>query len=82
MYWKPVYALLEGEIELVVGNAHHIKNVPGRKTDVKDAEWIADLVRHGLIRKTFVPPKPMRDLRDLVRSAASSSRAVRPSATA
>jgi transposase len=67
VYWKPVYALLEGEFELIVGNAHHIKNVPGRKTDVKDAEWIADLVRHGLIRKSFVPPKPIRELRDLVR---------------
>src|SRR5262249_13867588 len=51
----------------IVGNAHHIKNVPGRKTDVKDAEWIADLVRHGLIAKSFVPPKPIRELRDLMR---------------
>jgi transposase len=67
VYWKPVYALLEGDFELIVGNAHHIKNVPGRKTDVKDAEWIADLMRHGLIRKSFVPPKPIRELRDLVR---------------
>jgi transposase len=67
VYWKPVYALLEGAFELIVGNAHHIKNVPGRKTDVKDAEWIADLVRHGLIRKSFVPPKPIRELRDLMR---------------
>jgi transposase len=67
VYWKPVYALLEDAFELIVGNAQHIKNVPGRKTDVKDAEWIADLVRHGLIRKSFVPPKPIRDLRDVVR---------------
>jgi len=67
IYWKPVYAVLEGEFELVVGNAHHIKNVPGRKTDVKDSEWIADLLRHGLIRKSFVPPKPIRELRDLLR---------------
>jgi len=50
VYWKPVYAVLEGHFELIVGNAHHIKAVPGRKTDVKDAEWIADLVRHGLVR--------------------------------
>jgi len=50
-----------------VGNAHHIKNVPGRKTDVKDSEWIADLLRHGLIAKSFVPPKPIRELRDLLR---------------
>ena len=67
VYWKPVYALLEDAFELVVGNAHHIKNVPGRKTDVKDAEWIADLLRHGLIAKSFVPPKPIRQLRDLMR---------------
>jgi transposase len=67
VYWMPVYAVLEGEFELVVGNAQHIKNVPGRKTDVKDSEWIADLVRHGLIRKSFVPPKPIRELRDLMR---------------
>jgi transposase len=67
VYWKPVYAVLEGAFELVVGNAHHIKNVPGRKTDVKDSEWIADLLRHGLIRKSFVPPKPLRELRDLLR---------------
>jgi transposase len=67
IYWTPVYALLEGSFELVVGNAHRIKNVPGRKTDVKDSEWIADLLRHGLIAKSFVPPKPIRELRDLVR---------------
>jgi transposase len=67
VYWKPVYAVLEGHFDLIVGNAHHIKNVPGRKTDVKDAEWIAQLVRHGLITKSFVPPPAVRDLRDLVR---------------
>lgn len=67
IYWVPVYAVLEDHFELVVGNATHIKNVPGRKTDVKDAEWIADLLRHGLIRKSFVPPKWQRTLRDLVR---------------
>lgn len=68
VYWKPVYAVLEeGGFELVVGNAHHIKNVPGRKTDVKDSEWIADLLRHGLIAKSFVPPPPIRELRDLLR---------------
>src|SRR5437764_14846337 len=64
---KPVYAVLEGSFELIVGNARHIRNVPGRKTDVKDAEWIADLVRHGLIAKSFVPPVPLRELRDLLR---------------
>jgi transposase len=67
VYWKPVYAILEGHFDLIVGNARYIKNVPGRKTDVKDAEWIADLVRHGLIRKSFVPAAPIRELRDLVR---------------
>jgi len=67
VYWMPVFAVLEGHLDLVVGNAAHIKNVPGRKTDVKDAEWIADLVRHGLIRKSFVPPKWQRALRDLTR---------------
>jgi transposase len=56
VYWMPVYAILTGHFTLIVGNAHHIKNVPGRKTDVKDAEWIADLVRHGLIKASFVPP--------------------------
>lgn len=67
IYWKPVHAVLEDDFEVVVGNAHHIKNVPGRKTDVKDSEWIADLLRHGLIAKSFVPPKPIRELRDLLR---------------
>ena len=67
IYWMPVYTILEGEFELIVGNANHIKQVPGRKTDVKDSEWIADLIRHGLIRRSFVPPKPLRDLRDLLR---------------
>ena len=67
VYWRPVYAVLEGHFDLTVGNAHHIKNVPGRKTDVKDAEWIAQLVRHGLVAKSFVPPPAIRDLRELVR---------------
>src|SRR5213594_2964814 len=57
VYWKPVYAVLEGTFELIVANAQHIKNVPGRKTDVKDAEWIADLLLHGLLRPSFVPPQ-------------------------
>src|SRR5439155_9795513 len=67
VYWKPVYAILEGAFELIVANAQQIKNVPGRKTDVKDAEWIADLLLHGLLRPSFVPPKPIRELRDLTR---------------
>lgn len=67
VYWIPVYRVLEGHFELVVGNAMHIKNVPGRKTDVKDSEWIARLVRHGLIRKSYVAPRPQQELRDLLR---------------
>lgn len=67
VYWKPVYAVLEGHCDLVVANAQHVKNVPGRKTDVRDCEWISDLVRHGLIAKSFVPPQPIRELRDLTR---------------
>jgi transposase len=67
VYWKPVYAVLEGGLEIVVANAYHVKNVPGRKTDVKDAEWLADLLCHGLLRSSFVPPKPIRELRDLTR---------------
>jgi transposase len=68
-YWVPVYAVLEqaGCFELVVGNAQHMRNVPGRKTDMKDADWVAVLLRHVLIRKSFVPAKPFRDLRDLLR---------------
>jgi transposase len=67
VYWKPVYAILEGAFEIVVANAQHVKKVPGRKTDVKDAEWIADLLCHGLLRPSFVPPSPIRELRDLTR---------------
>jgi transposase len=67
IYWHPIYATLEGHFDLIVGNAQHIKNVPGRKTDVKDCEWISDLARHGLIARSFVPPRPIRDLRDLTR---------------
>jgi transposase len=66
-YWRPVYNLLEGQFELVVANAYHIKAVPGRKTDVKDAEWIADLLRHGLLRASFIPSAAQRHLRDLTR---------------
>jgi len=66
-YWKPVYNLLEGSFELLVVNAQHMKAVPGRKTDVKDAEWIADLLRHGLLRPSFIPSRPERELRELTR---------------
>jgi transposase len=66
-YWKPVYNLLEGHLELLLVNARHVKNVPGRKTDVGDAEWLADLLRHGLLKASFVPPKPQRQLRAFTR---------------
>lgn len=66
-YWKPVYNLLEGHLVVWLVNARHVKGVPGRKTDVKDAEWLADLLRHGLLKPSFVPPRPQRDLRDLTR---------------
>jgi transposase len=67
VYWKPVHNILEGHFDLVVANARHIKAVPGRKTDVKDAEWIADLLRHGLLRPSYIPPPELRELRALVR---------------
>jgi transposase len=70
VYWKPVYHLLEGHLELMLVNARHIKNVPGRKTDVKDAEWIAQLLQHGLLTPSFVPPAEIRELRDLTRQRA------------
>ena len=66
-YWQPVFNLLEGTFGVVLANAHHIKAVPGRKTDVKDCEWLADLLAHGLIRASFIPPAPIRELRDLTR---------------
>jgi len=65
--WKPVYNILEGSFTVLLVNAQHIKTVPQRKTDVQDAEWIADLLRHGLLRGSYVPPLPQRDLRDLTR---------------
>jgi transposase len=67
VYWKPVYYLLEDRFECWLLNAQHMHNLPGRKTDVADAAWIADLVAHGLVRPSFVPPKPIRELRDLTR---------------
>src|SRR5215475_465170 len=67
VYWKPVYNLLEGSLEALVVNARHIKAVPGRKTDVKDCEWIAELLRHGLLHPSFIPDRPQRELRELTR---------------
>jgi transposase len=67
VYWKPIWNLLEGSFTLLLVNARHIKQVPGRKTDVRDCEWIADLLRHGLLRASFVPDRPQRELRELTR---------------
>jgi transposase len=71
VYWKPVWNILEpAEFELLLANAHEVKVVPGRKTDQKDSQWIADLYKHGLLRNSFVPPRAIRDLRDLTRTRA------------
>ncbi len=67
VYWMPVYEVLEGALEIILGNPRHMANVPGRKTDVSDAHWIAKLLRHGLIQPNFVPPRPIRDLRQASR---------------
>ena len=66
-YWKPVFNILENEFEVLLVNAQHVKAVPGRKTDVKDAEWLAELLRHGLLKASFVPPLGQRELRELTR---------------
>src|SRR4051794_2399068 len=66
-YWKPIYNLLEEQFTLLLVNPKHFRAVPGRKTDVRDAEWLADLLRHGLLRASFVPARPERELRELTR---------------
>jgi len=71
VYWKPVWNILEGQFTVLLVNAQHVKAVPGRKTDTKDCQWIADLLQHGLLRGSFVPPNPIRELRDLTRMRAS-----------
>lgn len=68
VYWKPVWNVLEGSFELVLANAAHVRNVPGRKTDVNDATWLSELLAHGLVRASFVPPRPTQELRDLMRT--------------
>jgi transposase len=68
VYWKPVWHVLEGQLDLLLGNAREIRNVPGRKSDVNDATWLADLLAHGLIRGSFVPQEPIQELRDLTRT--------------
>jgi transposase len=68
VYWKPVWHMLEGEFELLLANPAHIRNVPGRKSDINDSTWIADLLAHGLIRASLVPPRAIQELRDLTRT--------------
>jgi len=68
IYWKPIWNVLESNFKLLLANPYHMKNIPGRKTDQQDAEWIAELHQHGLLRPSFVPPRAIRDLRDLTRS--------------
>jgi len=70
VYWKPIFNILENRFEILLVNAHHLKNVPGRKTDVKDCQWIAQLLQHGLLKGSFIPPRPKRELRDLTRQRA------------
>jgi transposase len=71
VYWKPLWNLLEGSVDLLLVNAQHVKQVPGRKTDVKDCEWLAELLRHGLLRASFVPDRGRRELRELTRYRAT-----------
>jgi transposase len=75
VYWRPVWSILEGQFQLLLVNPQHIKALPGRKTDVKDCEWIADLLQHGLLRGSFVPPTEIHDLRDLTRYRAELTQA-------
>jgi len=67
IYWRPVYNVLEGSVQVILVNARHVKNVPGRKTDMSDSKWLAGLLRHGLLRGSFIPPEHVRDWRDLMR---------------
>ncbi|MDE3178634.1 MAG: IS110 family transposase [Acidobacteriota bacterium] len=67
VYWKPIYNILEGRFTVLVVNAHHLKQVPGRKSDVRDCQWIAQLLQHGLLKGSFIPPRPQREWRDLTR---------------
>lgn len=76
VYWKPVWHILEGTVALVLANPHHVRAVPGRKSDTNDAAWLADLLAHGLIRASFVPPAPIQALRDLTRTRKQLSRAI------
>ncbi|MET3143638.1 UNVERIFIED_ORG: transposase [Arthrobacter sp. UYEF2] len=71
-YWKPFYYLMEESLPVMLVNAKHARNIPGRKTDVSDATWLAQLAAHGLLRASFVPPAPIRELRDLTRARAKA----------
>ena len=77
-YWKPFYYGLEGRVELMLVNARHAKNLPGRKTDISDAQWLTELAAHGLVRGSFIPPWPIRRLRDLTRQRTIESPRFRP----
>lgn len=74
VYWKPVWHVLEGSVELILANAHDVRNMPGRKSDTSDPRWLADLLAHGLVRASFVPPGPVRELRDLTRTRSQLQR--------
>lgn len=74
VYWKPVWNILEAQFTVILANAQHIKNVPGRKTDTADCQWIGQLLRHGLLKASFVPPLEIRQLRDLCRTRTSLTR--------
>src|SRR5262245_38268302 len=76
VYWKPVWHILDGRFALILANAAHIKGVPGRKSDMNDATWIADLLAHGLSRASFVPPQPIQELRDLTRTRKQLTREI------
>jgi transposase len=76
VYWKPVWHILDGHFALILANAMHVKAVPGRKSDVNDATWLADLLAHGLIRASFVPPTPIQELRDLTRTRKQVTREI------
>ena len=76
VYWKPVWYALEGQFQLLLANPMHVRNVPGRKSDVNDATWIADLLAHGLVRSSFVPPEPIQELRDLTRTRKQLTREI------
>ena len=79
VYWKPVWHVLEGSCTLILAHAHHIRNIPGRKSDKNDAAWIADLLALGLIRGSFVPPAAIQELRDLTRTPQATGPGTRSS---